>query len=253
MLYRIKTSPQEIDSAGFSLSPDLIQRILKQAKPLGHHSRPSTSNLGFGFLYYGLVRAVRPRHILVIGSGHGFSVVCLALGLKDNGKGNLTFIDPSYSLIKNGPFHTVGGQSKWDHPKKVKDHFARFGVDRWITHYKLRSDQFFPQYSRLRLPPIDLAFIDGNHAYQEVRYDFLQTAGRARRNSYLFLHDTNIYVREILGHAGVKRFIRELKTESDCFELIDFPFSSGVALVRLLKEKPWKPEQCSLSEQASSS
>jgi predicted O-methyltransferase YrrM len=113
MLYRIKTSPQEIDGTAFSLSADLIQRILKKAKPLGHHSRPSNGNLGFGFLYYGLVRAVRPRHILVIGSGHGFSVVCLALGLKDNRKGHLSFIDPSYSLMKNGPFHTVGGQSKW--------------------------------------------------------------------------------------------------------------------------------------------
>ena len=252
MLYRIKNSPQGIESATFSLSPDLIQRILKQAKPLGHHSRPSNGNLGFGFLYYGLVRAVRPRHILVIGSGHGFSVVCLALGLRDNGKGRLSFIDPSYSLMKNGPFHTVGGQSKWDTPQQVSDHFARFGVDRWITHYKLRSDQFFPQYSQLRLPPIDLAFIDGNHAYKDVSYDFRQTAGRTRRNSYVFLHDTHIYVREAVGHAGVNRFIRELKQEPDCFEVVDFPFSSGVALVRLLREKIWKPEQCSLSEQASS-
>ncbi len=65
-------------------------------------------------------------------------------------------------MIKNGPFHTVGGQSKWNNPLKVKDHFARFGVDRWITHYKLRSDQFFSQYSQLSLPPIDLAFIDGD-------------------------------------------------------------------------------------------
>ncbi len=165
MLDRIKTSPPAIDSATFSLSPDLIQRILKRAKPLGHHSRPGNDNLGFGFLYYGLVRAVRPRHILVIGSGHGFSVVCLALGLKDNGKGQLSFIDPSYSLLKNGPFHTVGGQSKWDHPQKVKDHFARFGLEGWVTHYKLRSDQFFSDYSRRQLPPVDLAFIDGNHAY----------------------------------------------------------------------------------------
>jgi len=249
MLYRNKTSPPAIDGAAFSLSPDLIQRILKQAKPLGHHSRPGNGNLGFGFLYYGLVRALRPRHILVIGSGHGFSVVCLALGLKDNGKGQLSFIDPSYSLMKNGPFHTVGGQSKWDHPKKVNDHFARFGLDGWVTHYKQRSDQFFPDYSRRQLPPVDLAFIDGNHAYPAVRYDFLQTAGRARKNSYLFLHDTNIYVREMLGHAGVKRFLQELKNEPEYFEIIDFPFSSGVALIRLLKEKIWKPEPGSVSAQ----
>jgi hypothetical protein len=249
MLYRIKTSPQGIEGATFSLSPDLIQRILKQAKPLGHHSRPGNGNLGFGFLYYGLVRALRPRHILVIGSGHGFSVVCLALGLKDNRRGQLSFIDPSYSLMKNGPFRTVGGQSKWDNPQKVKDHFARFGVEGLVAHYKLRSDQFFPDYGRLALPPIDLAFIDGNHAYKEVRYDFLEVHAKAAKNGYVFLHDTNIYVREALGHAGVKRFLQELKNEPDFFEIIDFPFSSGVALIRLLKEKIWKPKPGSVSAQ----
>lgn len=247
MLYRIKPRAPLIDDETFSLSPDLIQRILKEAKPLGHYSKPKNANLGFGFLYYGLVRTLRPRHILVIGSGHGFSVVCLALGLRDNGKGRLSFIDPSYSLMKNGPFHTVGGLSKWDDPQKVRDHFARFGVDGRVTHYKRRSDQFFPDYARLALPPIDLAFIDGNHAYKEVRYDFLAVCARASRNGYIFLHDTNIYVREALGHAGVGRFLKELKGAPHLFEVIDFPFSSGVALVRLLREIPWKQKPDSSS------
>jgi predicted O-methyltransferase YrrM len=248
MLYRIKPRTPLIGEKSFSLSPDLIRRILKEAKPLGHYSQTKNANLGFGFLYYGLVRALRPRHVLVIGSGHGFSVVCLALGLKDNGKGRLSFIDPSYSLMKNGPFHTVGGQSKWDDPQKVRDHFARFGVDGWVTHYKQRSDQFFPDYARLALPPIDLAFIDGNHAYKEVQFDFREVYARAPRNSYILLHDTNIYVREALGHAGVGRLLKELKQAPDVFEVIDFPFSSGVALVRLLQENAWPPQPGSFSE-----
>jgi len=39
-----------------------------------------------------------------------------------------------------------------------------------------------------------------------VRYDFLEVQARAARNGYVFLHDTNIYVREALGHAGVVAF-----------------------------------------------
>ncbi len=57
----------------------------------------------------------------------------------------------------------------------------------------------------------------------------------------------------MLGHAGVKRFLQELKNEPDFFEIIDFPFSSGVALIRLLKEKIWKPEPGPLSAQPSCS
>ncbi len=216
-----------------SLQPDLLREIFLQAKPFGHHEDPRTLNLGFGFLYYGLVRALRPQHVLVIGSGYGFSVVCLALGLKDNGKGQLSFIDPSYSLLKNGPFKTIGGVGFWNDPEKVRAHFRRFEVDQVVQHYKMRSDEFFPAYGQWGLPPIDLAFIDGSHAYKDVRYDFQQVLAQARKNTYIFLHDTNIYIREILQHAGVKKWLAVLRRHPQLFDLIDFPFSSGVALVRV--------------------
>lgn len=54
-------------------------------------------------MYYALVRALRPKHVVVIGSGFGFSVVRLALGLKDHANGRLAFVDPSYSLLTDGP------------------------------------------------------------------------------------------------------------------------------------------------------
>jgi hypothetical protein len=72
---------------GFSLNRELITDIFDYAKPLGHNEARENCNLGFGFHYYGAVRSLRPEHILVIGSGFGFSVVCLALRLKYNGKG----------------------------------------------------------------------------------------------------------------------------------------------------------------------
>ncbi|MGA7877143.1 MAG: glycosyltransferase [Desulfoferrobacter sp.] len=88
----------------FSLNDALIKDIFHHAKPLGHHENPRNLNLGFGFLYYGSVRALRPKHTLVISSGYGFTVVCLALGIKDNGSGKLTFVDPSYSQLRDGPY-----------------------------------------------------------------------------------------------------------------------------------------------------
>ena len=92
-----------------------------------------------------------------------------------------------------------------------------------------RSDESF------QLPPIDIAFIDGSHAYKDVKYDFLRTLEHSHKPTYIFLHDTNIYVGEMLHHAGVKRWLRILKREEEFFEIINFPFSSGVALVRLCK------------------
>jgi predicted O-methyltransferase YrrM len=238
MLTPLRSAPPD---AAFSLDPALIGEIFRHAKPLGHHEDGSTLNLGFGFLYYGLVRTLRPRHVVVIGSGFGFSVVCLALGLKDNGGGHLSFVDPSYSVLADGPFRTIGGTSQWDSPDKVSAHFRRFGVEHIVRHFRQTSEEFFAQYAQRNLPPIDLAFIDGNHSYRDVRHDFLATLARSHRNSYLLLHDSNIYVRELVRHAGVKRWMKSIAREKDHFELIDFPFSSGVALVRVLRNGPWEP------------
>lgn len=224
----------------FSLSNNLLKDILQFAKPFGHHEKTKDLNLGFGFIYYGVVRALRPKHVLVIGSGYGFSVVCLALGLKDNARGKLSFIDPAYSLLKDGPFSTIGGRGLWTDESSVKAHFGHFGVENIISHYKMRSDEFFPAYQNLNLPPIDLAFIDGSHAFNDVKYDFVKILEQSHKNTYIFLHDTNIYIRELVNHAGVKKWLKFVKRQEEHFEVINFPFSSGVALVRVLDPSVWK-------------
>ena len=225
----------------FSLDPRLLQDILTHAKPMGHREQADSLNLGFGFVYYGLVRALRPRHIVVIGSGYGFSVVCLALGLKDNRAGELSFVDPSYSLLRDGPAQTIGGANFWRDAEQVREHFARFGVDRIVTHHKCTSEEFFGGYEEHGRSPIDLAFIDGNHAFDHVDHDIIATLRHSRRNTYLLLHDTNIYVRELLRHAGVKRWLRTKATaHRAAFEYVDFPLASGVALLRVLEPTVWK-------------
>jgi len=229
------------EDASFSLDAATIRDIFEHAKPLGHHEDAAGLNLGFGFLYYGLARALRPRHVVVIGSGFGFSVVCLALGLNDNGRGTLSFVDPSYSVLRHGPLRTVGGTSQWDDPAKVRAHFDRFGVGDVVRHYKLTSQEFFRGYPHDGLPAIDLAFIDGNHSFADVRADFIGTMRHTRRGSYILMHDTNIYIREMVRHAGVKRWLREVRRDAECFEVVDFPFSSGVALIRVLRDGPWHP------------
>jgi hypothetical protein len=237
----MRTTAAEVKSMQtFSLNSAVLEDIFRYAKPLGHHEKHANLNLGFGFLYYGVVRTLRPKHIVVIGSGFGFSVVCLALGLKDNSAGTLTFVDPSYSLLKDGPLKTVGGTDQWSQPHKVREHFRQFGVESIVTHYKQTSADFFAAYRDSQLPPIEVAFIDGSHAYRDVKFDFLHTLEYTHKNSYIFLHDTHLYVRELLHHAGVKRWLKIIRPETDFFEVINFPFSSGVALVRILQDKAWK-------------
>lgn len=224
----------------FSLNTPLLEDILQYAKPFGHHEDRKNLNLGFGFIYYGVVRALRPKHIAVIGSGYGFSVVCLALGMKDNGCGQLSFVDPSYSLLKDGPLKTIGGRGTWDDKEEVRAHFSRFQVEDIVKHHKMKSEEFFAIYNILELPPLDMAFIDGSHTYKNVRHDFCKVLEQSHKNSYIFLHDTNIYIRELLNNSGVMKWLKNIKMHTGIFEVINFPFSSGVALVRVRESNAWK-------------
>jgi pimeloyl-ACP methyl ester carboxylesterase len=228
----------ETRASPFSLDGDMLRQILAHARPLGHCERAADLNLGFGFVYYGLVRALRPAHVVVIGSGYGFSVVCLALALKDNRAGALSFVDPSYSVLHNGPIKTIGGVDFWRNPEQVRAHFAQFGVADIVTHYKQTSEEFFDRYKEIGLPKIDLAFIDGNHSYAHVQHDVVAALRHSRKNTYFLLHDTHIYVREFLRHAGVKRWLRKKAARHKAaFEYVDFPFASGVAVLRVLEPK----------------
>src|SRR5947207_1996346 len=51
------------------------------------------NHIGFGLLHYALIRNLRPDNALAVGSRYGFVPACIALGLKANGKGRLTFVD----------------------------------------------------------------------------------------------------------------------------------------------------------------
>lgn len=235
MLKELIASPHNHGS--FSLDPSLIEQVLRHAKPFGHNERRHNLNLGFGFIYYGVTRALMPKHVLVIGSGYGFSVVCLGLALKDNNVGFVSFVDPSYSLLKDGPWKTVGGRGTWNDPNEVKSRFRRFGIEQIVTHYRERSDEFFSCYEKRGLPPVDLAFIDGSHTFKDVKFDFMQFLKHSRKNSYAFLHDTNIYFRELVKNSGVMKWLKVLKTREKAFEIINFPYSSGVALVRVVDPK----------------
>ena len=134
----------------------------------------------------------------------------------------------------------MGGTAQWDDPEKVRARFVRFGVENIVSHYRLTSEAFFQNYPSTGLGDIDLAFIDGNHAFSAVRHDFLAVLNHSHKNSYLLMHDTHLQIRELLRHAGVKRLTRRLLKNPEDFEVIDFPFSSGLAMIRVLNNGPWE-------------
>lgn len=161
---------------------DQIAKMIRELVPLGHftatHEEASQqANLGFGFLYYGIARVLAPLRVLVIGSLRGFSPVCFALGLRDNGAGRVDFVDAAMV------------DDFWKDAERVKAHFSQFGVSEYISHFAMPSSQYLRETGSTEAV-FDLLFIDGDHSFAGVAHDYSCLGRLVKDDGYILLHDS---------------------------------------------------------------
>jgi predicted O-methyltransferase YrrM len=206
---------------------DWIARVLahRDLRGQGHAQRVADGNLGLGWIYYALARALRPRHVVVIGSLRGFAPLVFARALADNGDGGMvTFIDPS--LVDDF----------WKDPERVTAHFTAYGLTS-IRHYLLTTQQFAAAPEHRELPSVELLFVDGYHTAEQAKFDHEAFADRLAPHAIVLFHDSTtlvtsgIYGEERRYLHTVKQYMDELKRDSR-LQVFDLPIDSGVTLVR---------------------
>jgi len=192
---------------------------------MGHGHRAADLNLGLGWVYYGLARALRPTTVVVIGSYRGFVPLVLGKALLDNEeKGEVTFIDPS--LV----------DTFWQDAQAVQGYFAGLGVPN-IRHYLLTTQQFVETAAYSALPPVGLVFVDGYHSAEQVRFDHEAFRDRLAPNAVVLFHDsgtpktTRMYGPERAYRYSVREYLEELKQDAR-LQVFDLPLAAGVTLVR---------------------
>lgn len=192
---------------------------------MGHNQRAEDSNLGLGWLYYGLARLIHPRSAVVIGSYRGFVPLLLGKALRDNVEpGEVTFIDPSMV------------DDFWKDPEAVPAYFRGFGLEN-IRHYLMTTQQFVETEAYRRLPEIGLLFIDGYHSEEQARFDYrafeglLEPRGIALFHDSMVLRPSVIYGAERAYGIRVRDFLDELRRDPGV-QLFDVPFGTGVTLLR---------------------
>ncbi len=80
-------------------------------------------------------------------------------------------------------YHIEFSKSGIENMQNTKGYFGK------NSHvYRMTSDEFFKDYA---LTPIALAFIDGDHVYEQVKKDFNNVFKSIVKGGYVFLHDTN--------------------------------------------------------------
>lgn len=230
----------------FSLNEKLIKTIINETLPSFQNVENDTLNLGFGYIYYSIVRTLRPKNTVVIGSKAGFSPVMFGLGVKDNegfgiGKidcyntksivqkdfGKVYFIDPSYSVERKDINHWFG-IGFWDNAQKVKEFWGKFDISDIVEHYKMTSEEFVN--SQFCPESIDLIYIDGNHSYEGIMRDFTQYYPRLNRNGLIIAHDVDPQVPILLPNAGGYEALNDLS--NDKFEKLRLPIFPGLAIIR---------------------
>jgi len=160
------------------------------------------AHIGFGLVHYAFVRNLRPNNALVIGSRYGFVPACIALALKANQKGRLSFVDANYDDRKDGYATAYGGVGHWSQP--IQEVFGALDLHGWIDVCLERTDSFFSKSSL----GFEYIYIDGNHSYEGVKYDCEQALLRLSSGGILTFHDA-VVDPSYPGDFGVQAYLKE--------------------------------------------
>jgi predicted O-methyltransferase YrrM len=192
---------------------------------MGHGQRVEDANLGLGWIYYALARALRPARAVVIGSWRGFVPLVIAKALSDNVEGGeVTFIDPSMV------------DDFWREPARVDAHFRSHGVGN-IRHHRATTQEFVASNTYSSLGPVGLLFIDGMHTAGQARFDYESFRDKLTPDALVLFHDSvsietsRMYGKDRPYERTVKEYIDSLRGDAS-LQVLDLPVAGGLTLLR---------------------
>ncbi len=137
---------------------------------------------------YCLIREKQPSVILEIGTFIGFSASIIAQAVKDNGKGIVHCVDPNIKFFSTqAPLtHARRVLTALDVDSCVRIHEGFFSEPRQTC----QSDgSVLGRTISDIVPPVDLAFIDGDHEITAALQDFMLLLPVLNKNATVIFHD----------------------------------------------------------------
>jgi len=128
-------------------------------------------------------------NIIETGTSKGFSSLCMAKALKDQGRiGTIHTIDilpKNKKIFWNSISDFEGKKNRYELLEKWSDL-----VDKYIFYYEGFSKKILNK--KIKLERVHFAFLDGSHTYQDVGYEFKFVAKRQIKNDIIIVDDYNI-------------------------------------------------------------
>ncbi len=126
------------------------------------------STVSRAFIYH-CVRSQKPDRVIEVGTYHAGTAELIARALHENGRGRLFTADPF------GAVRCPAIISTW--PDELRER---------VEFFPLNSMAFYLELERRKLS-IDIAFIDGNHAYEFALFDTLMAAKSLSRGGTIIV------------------------------------------------------------------
>lgn len=209
-------------SPGTLSSPKNIRRLMQQFRvdENGHQANVNNADMGYGWLHYGIIRAIKPENVLCVGSRYGYIPAVMAQACKDNNHGHVDFVDAGYDQTDLNHWTGVG---YWN-TNKGKNCFKKHGLDSWITLHVSTTKDFAKNHST----EFQYIYIDGDHSFKGISLDYDLFWPKLSSNGFMLFHDISITDHRPEGKYGVYKFWRKLKSQG-----IEFPHPwSGLGVIQ---------------------
>jgi predicted O-methyltransferase YrrM len=195
-----------------------------------------------GRFLYSLVRLTRPKTMIETGSWIGYSALCIAQALEDNGGGgHLHSFDvfghrPGWGSPITGPCE--------DSYAVANAHAQHANLAHRLTFHQGDSSTTIRHVFKDKPASFDLAYIDGDHRLEGVVRDWRVVDELISEGGLMLLHDTNP---DPTGWYGPRYLLEELREKfSDRWHVVTLPTAdrTGMALMQKISKSPsrdWKP------------
>ena len=157
-----------------------------------------------GEYLYSLAKNGQAKGVIVeIGSWKGKATIWLAAGTKQAKREKVYAIDHHRGSIEHGA-------NVWTYPEFERN-IKQAGIDDVVVPIIMKSEEAARGWNK----PIRLLWIDGDHAYESIKQDFLLWEPHLVKRGIIALHDTTMW-------PGPKRLAEEYICNSSKFRNMGF-------------------------------
>ncbi len=199
-----------------------------------------------GRFLYALVRCLQPKMVIETGCFVGYSTLCIAQALEENGAGRVHSFDLFLPLGEGYTSPVLGPCS--DPLRVARSHLESAGLAHRVTFHKGDSSLGIREDFKDNRPDVDFAFIDGDHRIKGCFKDWEAVLDLMADGAVAALHDT---APENCAWVGPNVLIGRCRERPGEFQSLNFPTPEGFGMGLVQKIGPvedggWNPSMTNL-------